>query len=291
MGFGKSFVYLMRNMREKLRFSIRNQHTDTEVWYMHISPWNLFAGFLALVLMLFIIVTSIVAYTPVLDLIPGYPGNKSRIMLINNIMRLDSLEQEFKNMQIYSENISLIMAGKNPVTRNAVQESDSLSKSRNELISRIAEDSLLRAQLESPTGPYRLSDPAVARRNLRSAMDLFVPVRGVVSEKFDPRQGNYGVKMATMVNQEVMAIAEGTVISAGWIPAEGYVIYIQHGNNLLSVYRHNVSTLKKAGDRVYSGEVIGYTGSQSTDPSGKNLFEFELWYNGTPVDPESYIAF
>ena len=70
------------------------------------------AGLLGLVLVLFIIVsTATVAHTPILDFIPGYPGNKSRTMLIENIMRLDSLEKEIKNMQIYNENVALIMAG------------------------------------------------------------------------------------------------------------------------------------------------------------------------------------
>lgn len=52
-------------------------------------------------------------------------------MLIENIMRLDSLEKEIKNMQIYNENVALIMAGKNPVTRNDMQTADSASRSKN----------------------------------------------------------------------------------------------------------------------------------------------------------------
>ena len=45
------------------------------------------------------------------------------------------------------------------------------------------------------------------------------------------------------------------------------------------------------GDRVRSGEIIGYTGNAEPDASNKNLFEIELWHNGTPVDPQSYIVF
>lgn len=158
MNFKTSVSYFIRNLREKHRLSIRNQHNDSEVWYMYISPLNLLAGFLALVLILFIVITITVAYTPVLDLIPGYPGNKSRTMLIENIIRLDSLEQEVRNMQIYSDNIALIMAGKNPVTRNNVQNSDSLSKKNAAAAATIVEDSLLRRQMETPGGIYSLND-------------------------------------------------------------------------------------------------------------------------------------
>lgn len=76
MNFKTSVSYFIRNLREKHRLSIRNQHNDSEVWYMYISPLNLLAGFLALVLILFIVITITVAYTPVLDLIPGYPGQQ-----------------------------------------------------------------------------------------------------------------------------------------------------------------------------------------------------------------------
>ena len=53
MNFKTSVSYFIRNLREKHRLSIRNQHNDSEVWYMYISPLNLLAGFLALVLMQF----------------------------------------------------------------------------------------------------------------------------------------------------------------------------------------------------------------------------------------------
>lgn len=292
MEFKKSMAYFIRHVREKHRLSVRNQHTDSEVWYMYISPINLLAGFFALVLTLFVVITLAVAYTPILDLIPGYPGNKSRIMLVNSIMRLDSLEQELNNMQIYSENIALVMAGKNPVTRNDVMATDSLTRLRTEEVARLPEDSLLRAQMEARGGLYSLNDPATARKNLRSALELFPPVKGVVTQKFNPLQGNYGIRLATTINQPVMSVMDGTVISSTWTPGNGYVIYVQHADNLLSVYRNNVSVLKKEGNRVRSGEVIGYTGTAvEAGATPKNLFEFELWHNGTPVDPQGYIVF
>lgn len=289
--FKKGWSYFIHHLREKHRLSIHNQHTDDEVWYMYISPLNLLAGLLALVLILFIIVTTTVAYTPILDFIPGYPGNKSRTMLIENIIRLDSLEQEIKNMQIYNENVALIMAGKNPVTRNDVQASDSVARSKNPTVAAIIEDSILRSQLETPGSAYSLNNPDAARKNLRSALELFTPVKGVVISKFEPQEGAYGIKLATTANQPVMAIMDGTVISSSWTPDDGYVLFIQHSNNLTSVYRHNTEVLRKVGDRVRSGEIIGYTGSAEPDASNKNLFEIELWHNGTPVDPQSYIVF
>ena len=160
MNFRQNIAYFIRHLREKHRLSVRNQHTDREIWYMHISPLNLLAGLLALILILFILIASTVAYTPVLDLLPGYPGKKSRTMLVENIMRLDSLEQELRNMQVYSENIALIMAGQQP--GHAQRHAGSPTRSRRKTaatVAAIAEDSLLRAQMETPGSPYSLYDP------------------------------------------------------------------------------------------------------------------------------------
>ena len=291
MKLKKSIVYFIRNLREKHRVSIRNLHTDREVWYMYISPLNLLAGFIALVLVLFIIITTTVAYTPILDLIPGYPGNKSRTLLIENIVRLDSLEQEIRNMQIYSENISLIMAGKNPVTRNNVTVADS-SKKNNTIVASIVEDSILRSQMEAAEGIYSLNDPNVARRSLRNAMELFTPIKGVVTERFSPIDKRYGITLTISPDQQVMAVMDGTVVSSSWSPENGFSLMVQHTDNMLSVYRHNTSVLKKTGDRVSSGEIIGYAGGEAPSAQApQNIFEFELWQNGTPIDPERFIVF
>lgn len=291
MKFKKNFLYFINNLREKHRVSVRNQHTDSEVWYVHLSPLNVVSGFVALIMVLFIIIVTTVAYTSILDFIPGYPGNKSRELLVNNIIRLDSLEQEIRNMRVYSDNISLIMEGKNPVTSTDAGKNDSLAKGGADAVSRIIEDSLLRYQMEMSGGMYSLNDPSATRKNLRNAMELFTPVRGVVSQKFSPVDGRYGVVLATTDNQQVMSVMDGTVLSSEWNPQQGYVLYVQHANNIISIYRHLVSVLKKVGDRVQSGEIVGYTGGDSRESISKNVFQFELWHNGTPVDPQGYIVF
>jgi murein DD-endopeptidase MepM/ murein hydrolase activator NlpD len=56
------------------------------------------------------------------------------------------------------------------------------------------------------------------------------------------------------------------------------------------MYKHNSSLLKKEGDHVSAGEpiaIIGNTGELSTGPH----LHFEIWYNGSAINPEDYIAF
>lgn len=279
----RNFIYYLRNLRNKHRLSLKNQHDGSEVWYMYISPLNAFAGFLALILILFVIISITVAYTPVLDLIPGYPGNKSRKILIENILRLDSMERELISMKEYSDNISLIMEGKTPVMRNLHDEIDSMRDRT--LISPSTEDSVLRAQMES-SGIYGLNTGG-SRRSVRESLELTPPVDGVVSERFDPKKGIYGTGITVAVQQPVAAVYGGTVISDIWTPDEGHIVQIQHPNNLISTYKRMAQVITPVGTRVKSGEIIGYT----ADNSETGNFFFELWNNGSPVDPEGFITF
>lgn len=117
--------------------------------------------------------------------------------------------------------------------------------------------------METPGGIYSLNDPDAARKNLRSAMELYTPVKGVVTEKFSPIDNRYGTTLATAGNQQVMAVMDGTVVSSSWTPEDGFVLFIQHGGNMLSVYRHNTSVLKRRGNAYRAAR-------SSVTPAAKN---------------------
>lgn len=281
----KSFSFF-RGFRKKLRLSARDPHTDQERWYIFLSPVHILTALLALFVVLFVVVVTIVAFTPALDLIPGYQGSKTRNMLIEYNMKLDSLENQFVLWENYHENQVRIMDGKAPVIA-ANPEPDSMGRSRSD-VARIAEDSVLRRQMEG-NGEYALQPTPSGRDN--PYPEMYSPVKGVVSAKFDPRAGRFGVFVTGVENQPVMAMMDGVVIQAVWTPTEGNVIYILHSGSIISAYLHNASLTKKAGDRVYSGEVVAFTGSSIDNREDAGYTEIQLWINGTPVDPENYVIF
>ena len=85
------------------------------------------------------------------------------------------------------------------------------------------------------------------------------------------------------------ATLDGTVIFSGFTSADGYVIQIQHGNDLTSIYKHCSSLTKKAGDYVKAGEPIGIVGNTGENSSGPHL-HFEIWYNGFSINPQHYVV-
>ena len=88
----------------------------------------------------------------------------------------------------------------------------------------------------------------------------------------------------------VVAVLDGVVIFTDWTVKTGYVIQVQHTNDLISVYKHNSILLKKQGDYVRAGEVLGVVGNTGEESSGPHL-HFELWRAGNPLNPENFIKF
>ena len=283
----KSIRTRWRELFRKRRFCMLNATDSSEEWHIHLSPASVFAAFVAFGLMLFILILTLMAYTPLLEFLPGYrtDANRSRESLVRNIIRLDSMERVMNDMMTYNENIALIMEGKTPVVRT-VASSDSARISK-VLVMPSHEDSLLRAQMEGE-GEYALKGHgASSRRSVREAMEMVTPTEGIITDHFDIPNGNFGVKIAAAANERVTAIENGTVVLSLWTPETGHIVQLQHAGNLLSVYKNLSQSLVRAGQTIKSGELIGYT---PADGEGR-LFEFELWNGGKPVDPEGYIVF
>src|SRR5690606_12369257 len=119
---------------------------------------------------------------------------------------------------------------------------------------------------------------------------FYSPVRGVVTGNYDAKTTHLATDIATKLNDPIKAILDGHIIFASYTPSTGYVIIIQHTDNLISVYKHCAVLLKKAGTFVRGGEVIAMVGNTGELSSGPHL-HFELWHNGNPVNAENYITF
>ena len=98
----------------------------------------------------------------------------------------------------------------------------------------------------------------------------------------------------------MLAILDGTVIMSDYTANDGYMLVVQHKQNLTSVYRNCHAVLKKAGDKVIGGEVIATLGKDTEADKEKETTEtnikkpylhFELWHRGEALNPEIYIAF
>ncbi len=289
MKFLKNIRAWQRNFFRKRRFNMLNATDNSEEWHMHLSPASIFAAFVSFALLLFILILTLVAYSPVLEFLPGYrtEADRSRESLVQNIIRLDSMERMMNDMLTYNQNIVLIMEGKTPVAR-VLANSDS-TRATKVLVMPSPEDSVLRAQMEGD-GEYAVTGRSGgSRRSVREAIELATPVEGIITDRFDIRNGNFGIRIAAAASDRIAAVDNGTVVLSLWTPETGYMVELQHAGNLLSVYKGLSQSLVTKGQTIRAGELIGY--NAEAEQGEVRLFEFELWNNGKPVDPEGYIVF
>ncbi|MBQ8272597.1 MAG: M23 family metallopeptidase [Tidjanibacter sp.] len=279
--------YMLRNLGKRHRISITDE-AGKEVWYSYSTALRAVLYGLLVALVLFVASLLVAAYTKVLDIVPGYDGITSREKMIENIIRLDSLERELGYMQVYAENVAQIMEGRSPVVRALAPTSEEKITSNKEVIAPSSLDSLLRAELEG-TGRYGLNTRP-ERQKITNA-EILRPVEAQVVEHFSPASGRYGTRLAVENIQQVCAVQDGTVVLTTLEP-EGYTIQIQHSSNFLSTYRGLGQAHKQQGERVEAGEAIGSTWmEESGDSQATAEMEIQFWFDGNAVDPENYIRF
>jgi murein DD-endopeptidase MepM/ murein hydrolase activator NlpD len=278
------------NWRDKYRFAVRNDHTLEEVWSIRMTRYNAFL--LSTFIFLFIIwgTATLISFTNLREFIPGYPDVTMRRNILMSAIRLDSLDRELKLRDKYFDNLNAIISGSQPVDMTLLQDT---SKKYNSIkFNTSPEDSALRAHVEKEEKyNFTLGPTAAESVSGLASLHFFPPVKGIVSGKYDVRTKHFGTDIVTKPKALVSAVLNGTVIFTGWTMETGFVIEIQHPNNIISVYKHNASLLKETGDLVRAGDVISVVGdSGELYTTGPHL-HFELWYKGSPLDPEKHILF
>jgi murein DD-endopeptidase MepM/ murein hydrolase activator NlpD len=276
------------------RFTVYNNATLEQIWQLRISGLGAMVSGAMCVIVLIAVVTVLIAFTSLREFIPGYPDETTREKAVDNALRADSLERVLIHWERQLTNINLLLSGKDPLPIDSKSPDTTQMQSVGDapfIPSR--EDSLLRREIEEKDSYNPTLSATAARRDLSSSLEnlfLFSPVQGAVIDSFNVKINHVAIDIVTQPHAPVMAVLDGTVITANWVPETGYVIQLQHDNDIISIYKHNEKLLKKPGDRVKAGDAIAIVGNSGELTTGPHL-HFELWHKGTPVDPLKYIKF
>lgn len=118
------------------------------------------------------------------------------------------------------------------------------------------------------------------------------PVNGRLLARFGDARGSDarakwdGVMISANPGTQVRAVHGGRVVFADWLRGAGLLVILDHGNGYLSLYGHNQSLLKNAGDIVKAGEAISTVGdSGGQDAAG---LYFAIRQQGRPADPSQW---
>jgi len=274
-------------LKDHYRLIIYNDSSIQTVWSIKLTPIKVLTiGSLGAILLV-LLTTVIIAYTPLRENIPGYPSAKIRQQIIYNYMLVDSLENEIKNRDNYLDKIKTLFQGEVPPDESASTQSGLKSfdvKFKSSNADSIFKDKLIGEKLNLSISNNLKKLPSIAN------IHFFTPLRGLITNKFNTKTEHLAVDIVGSPNSRISSVLDGTVVFAGWTMDTGYSIYIQHENNIISAYKHNAELLKEVGDKVKAGDVIAIMGNSGELTTGPHL-HFELWHNGTALDPETYIDF
>lgn len=284
----KKPLKFLRKLTHKYRMVLLNEDTYEEVGTMRLTRLNLFTFAGVVVILLVAIVYSLVAYTNIRELIPGYPDAAMRQHIRSNAMKLDSLEYEQAIRDQYFDNLNRIIAGEAP--ENYMNDTTGVVNQKDIAFHRSSNDAELRQQVEAEE-QFRLNVLEESRTKLNLYdMHFFTPVNGIVTREFDPIAGHYGIDLVAEPNEVVKATLDGTVIMSTWTLETGYVIQLQHENELITVYKHNAALFKSVGQKVIAGDAIAIVGNSGELTTGPHL-HFEIWHDRVPQNPADYIVF
>jgi murein DD-endopeptidase MepM/ murein hydrolase activator NlpD len=278
-----------KRFSENYRIAILNDRTLKEVWYAVLSLRSWIAVAVLLVLLLVGIGIVLVNFTPLREYVPGYPDANDRQLIVENFIKVDSLEKVVAQKELYFDNLQSILVGKN--TKSHFIDRDSIKKVDSKMTPIKLDSSLYRQVDDDQFNIHFVEDETVLPTVLSTIkMHFYCPLKGDITNPHSPETGHYGVDVVSDERNPILSVLDGTVIMAGWTLEAGYVIVVQHRNNIVSQYKHNSFLLKKIGDHVRAGEPLGIIGNTGEYTTGPHL-HFELWQNGTPLNPTDYIIF
>jgi murein DD-endopeptidase MepM/ murein hydrolase activator NlpD len=115
------------------------------------------------------------------------------------------------------------------------------------------------------------------------------PVQGRITSPFGMRGSFFhgGLDVSSGTGTPIKSAASGKVIFSGWKSSYGYMVEIQHNNDVATLYAHASKLLVKVGETVEQGQVIARVGTTGYT-TGPHL-HFEVKVRGSQVNPRQFL--
>ncbi len=285
----KSFWFRIRHsLRKAYRLVILNEETFGEKFSLRLSPLGIIIAVTAVTIVMTTLVISLVAFTSLREYIPGYGNVYDRKELLKLTLRADSIENSMEAKEAYILNLINVFNEKIEETPGKPKK-DTLKNYKNLNNQPSKTDIEFRKEVEEG----KAGSVNIASTNKLKALNEIVfysPVKGIVTTSYNILENHFGIDVVTKADETIKSPLDGTVVYTGFSAEDGYIIHVQHSNNIMSVFKHNSRLHKKTGERVKTGEVISTVGNTGTNSKGQHM-HFELWYNGSPVNPQEFVSF
>ena len=285
----------LKKLNRKYDFMMRHDDSKNEILGFKLNLLNLVLVIIGLALLLIIVTTFIIAFTPLREYIPGYTDTNLDREVYELNLRADSISREMQKKDVYFENLKKVIEGYDFAADSVLASLniyEPLPKGVTDTITlkKSVQDSLLRVEYEAQSQYNLFGDDYLPPAKPGSLVkNFFVPLNGTIINGFNPDGAHFGVDIASDGDQIINATLDGTVVFSSWSINNGYCIGIQHEDSYFSVYKHNATLLKKEGEYVKAGEAIAILGRSGDGEESEHL-HFELWHSGVAINPAEYMT-
>ncbi len=285
----KRFLQFIQKLRDKYRLVILDEKTYEEKVAIRLSRLNVFVGASTAFVLITGLFVTLVVFTPLKQYIPGYADLQLRRDLTRLYLAADSLERSLGQREMLLDNFKNVIEDnlETPSPDSLVGPRPFVNYELDLLSNNSPFDSMLRAQIAQENVEVRIG----MRSEEKSfhGVVFFKPVTGNILQPFQVNSRSFGIGIRCLPGEIVKTVLDGSIIYQGYTLEYGWVVGIQHGQNMVSYYKRINNPLKKTGAFVRAGEVIGVIGSSGSAQTIN--FELELWYNGFAINPAEFISF
>ncbi|MGI6751197.1 MAG: murein hydrolase activator EnvC family protein [Anaerovoracaceae bacterium] len=226
-------------------------------------------------------------------------------ILNNDIEVLEEIEDQYNVIEECKKTLDIL---RGDLERKKAKEADKkceLAISRNSVAEArqqiAAENASLEKELDALNAEanaltaeiLRLQNPNVAYSG--GIMQWPCPASTRITSKFGYRihpvtktkKLHTGLDIGVPTGSSIVAANSGTVIKAAWNNSYGYMVMVDHGGGIVTLYAHNSRLLVSAGQKVERGQQIALSGNTGVS-TGPHL-HFEVRVNGEYKDPQAYL--
>ena len=199
---------IKKKLLHKYRLVVLNEDTFEERFSFKLNRLNVFVFSVISALILIAGTTILIAFTPLREYIPGYSSTRLKKRATQLTYKTDSLQRELEINNQYLASIRKVLTGDVKTVdfnKDSIINAASVDPSKFDF-SASREDSLLREKVsrEDKYNPL-LGDTSID-------YVLFAPVKGNITQVYNPKEKHYAVDIATVKDTPVKAVADGTVI-------------------------------------------------------------------------------
>lgn len=279
-----------KNKKNKFKYNLilLNESTLEEVFRIKTSKLTFSLALGIFTLFSFTLLSVIIFVTPLKHMLPGYADVSVREDVLIEAQRIDSLETLTQHNERQLLIIKNIIADNIKVDSISTIDSTEIEKWNNlPLIAGTSEATFVKQYEED--NAFNVNGYENYNKSKKQDIVFIAPAIGTINKKFEPNNGNYGITILCPPNTPILAPQNGHVILINYHPTQGYTIMIQHSDGYVSIFHQLDEKLCSIGTEVKVGEAIAFTSSKNDKQYSQ--IQYELWYNGSAINPEDQIVF